>query len=349
MDVIFGAAIFISGYIFANKVIFCRYSLAREGYRLYFTVGFWGIVILIFSGVILFICDERFSVISEICKIINNQYQENNCNLISKKDVIIITLSITSIFFSLFLPFLFNSLILFIDLFIKHKKIQDYNFLDAIKDNDIEKILYRSAKNTIPVALSLNNGKEYVGNVIRTRNVNNKGDSDSIRILPMLSGYRDAIDKRVYYNQNYTKYYDFIREKKKIDSEINPEFKSKVKKLTVRVKLFNFIINIIKINNEETTIRIPFSIKLPRKFFSKISTKLFKELSEIKEVNKKRESKYNELLKKYWDLELINDISLDNIFEGDFEVVIPIKEIITYKLFDALVYKFMNQNKNNSE
>lgn len=72
---------------------------------------------------------------------------------------------------------------------------------NAIKNNDFEILLARAVYRDIPVMLTLDTGKLYVGWIVRIPNP--AEFRKAVRILPMLSGYRNNETHDVEFTQNY--------------------------------------------------------------------------------------------------------------------------------------------------
>ena len=77
----------------------------------------------------------------------------------------------------------------------------------AIKNNDFEILLSRAIYRNMPVMLTLDTGKLYVGWIVRIPNPVEY--RKAVRILPMLSGYRDKDTHDVVFTQNY---YDILED-----------------------------------------------------------------------------------------------------------------------------------------
>lgn len=71
----------------------------------------------------------------------------------------------------------------------------------AVQDSDFETLLRRAVIRGMPVMITLEGGKVYVGRVVRT--INPIDQRKEVRLLPMLSGYRDPTTHRVEFTCNY--------------------------------------------------------------------------------------------------------------------------------------------------
>jgi len=68
-------------------------------------------------------------------------------------------------------------------------RMKDYLLKKAIEHNDFERLLHRSFERKIPIMFTLDNGKVYVGTLVRAPNPIEQ--RRAIRITPFLSGHRD--------------------------------------------------------------------------------------------------------------------------------------------------------------
>lgn len=72
---------------------------------------------------------------------------------------------------------------------------------NAIKNNDFEKLMARSVYKSLPILITLESGKIYVGWAVRVPNPIHK--RKSVRILPLLSGYRTSDTHEVVFTTSY--------------------------------------------------------------------------------------------------------------------------------------------------
>jgi len=78
---------------------------------------------------------------------------------------------------------------------------KNFQLKQAIRHNDFEKLVYRSAKEKKPLLITLDSGKLYVGWAASAPNP--EAARKSIKILPLLSGYRNTETQRVAFTTNY--------------------------------------------------------------------------------------------------------------------------------------------------
>ena len=71
----------------------------------------------------------------------------------------------------------------------------------AIKDNDFEKLVERSVNTQLPILITQQGGKVFVGWAVHAPNP--VAERRAIRILPLLSGYRSETNQKVYFTTDY--------------------------------------------------------------------------------------------------------------------------------------------------
>ena len=76
------------------------------------------------------------------------------------------------------------------------------------RGDDIEHLLVRSVERTMPIQVTLNSRKVYVGNVVEM--VEPQNDRKTLRLLPLLSGYRDENDFSLVFTTEYTRIYEQV-------------------------------------------------------------------------------------------------------------------------------------------
>ena len=85
------------------------------------------------------------------------------------------------------------------------KNIYEY----VIKNDDLEKLFYKSASQTLLISITLANGKVYVGYVLR--GIDPESIHRFLKILPLISGYRDD-KKMISFTNNYESMYQNIQD-----------------------------------------------------------------------------------------------------------------------------------------
>lgn len=81
--------------------------------------------------------------------------------------------------------------------FLMEKKLLQH----AIKNNDFEKLIARSVYDNFPILFTLESGKVYVGWAVSAPNP--VQERKSVRILPIISGYRDKDTQKVQFTTDY--------------------------------------------------------------------------------------------------------------------------------------------------
>ncbi len=91
----------------------------------------------------------------------------------------------------------------------------------AIRDrgDDIEHLLVRAVERTMPIQVTLNTRKVYVGDVVEL--VEPQNDRKTLRLLPLLSGYRDENDFSIAFTTSYTDIYEQVLAPAVTDSSSN--------------------------------------------------------------------------------------------------------------------------------
>jgi hypothetical protein len=116
------------------------------------------------------------------------------------------------------------------------------------KNDPLEVLLKESMRDGRAVLVTLQSGKVYVGQVIA--NFNPAYDVESIKISPILSGYRRADDQSVAFNIDYT---DLLTKVHNHDPDVSPRDKEDLG---------------IVITLDEVTSACIFSLPMYRKFFA---------------------------------------------------------------------------------
>lgn len=72
----------------------------------------------------------------------------------------------------------------------------------AIKNADFERLVLRAIERSLPMLVTLENGKVYVGYVIRT--IDPLAEGKELRLLPVFSGFRSPETGQVTFSTNYS-------------------------------------------------------------------------------------------------------------------------------------------------
>jgi len=176
--------ILLSGYIFASNANVFSYNIMRlEGYHLYFKSATYGTYFVFLSSVIVIVFHYQLTgsflepYISSIKDELNSTFSVTETPIFE-----LILVSFISIVLSIKLVSICN--------FIFDEKFS--HFLN-IKNDDFELLLLRAMEKEDLVQVTMENGKVYVGFVIR--GFKPKEERKHLRILPIYSGYRDDVGK----------------------------------------------------------------------------------------------------------------------------------------------------------
>ena len=83
------------------------------------------------------------------------------------------------------------------------------------RGDDLEMMLFTAIDRTTPIQVTLENRKVYVGSVVEL--VEPHVDRRYLRILPFLSGYRDADESRLYFTTSYSTIYEQMQDTVYVD------------------------------------------------------------------------------------------------------------------------------------
>jgi len=183
--------VLVGGYVFANTCNPIRYRTAREdGHRLYFRATFYG-VCLFFAALLL-----RLWLISDFD--FYREWEQGIRDVIRPilKDTegdswIFLVVSVWTLILGSTIAGPLNRL-----LFPKSSWL-----ITAIQEDDLESLFHRALARAMPVALTMENAKVYVGFVVKTYEP--RLARKHLRILPLMSGYRAESGK-----VNFTTFYD---------------------------------------------------------------------------------------------------------------------------------------------
>lgn len=171
--------VLLSGFVFANTWVGSVYKISREeGYALYFRSAFYGCFIVVISFLLVIYS------ISSLDHNLNNFAYEQTLLFKVEFHPFVLLLLYTS-YLSLLIAYPFAWLL---NRTIPHF-IRMHFIHDGIAGDDLEELLYKSMQETFTIQVSMKNRKHYIGFVIS--GYNPEKDSDFVKILPLMSGYRD--------------------------------------------------------------------------------------------------------------------------------------------------------------
>jgi len=175
----------LGGYIFARKYHRTRYSALRsENHRLLFLAAEYG---LLFLGIA--------AAVRGVWTVLRNLYSP---------------IAIVNTIWHMVFPFDLSGTAILAFLIgatswkYLNRKLDSEKEIDnsiQAKGDPLELLLRNAMRDTRPVLLTAKSGKVYVGSV--TANFNPAFDIQSIKIMPILSGYRDPKDQTVTFTTDY--------------------------------------------------------------------------------------------------------------------------------------------------
>ncbi|WNO60874.1 hypothetical protein [Rheinheimera sp. MMS21-TC3] len=199
MGALYVVLVLAVGYVYCSIDPASKYKLARrDGYSLYFHIGFWGVIWTIIAVFIFFILDLTNipSLILEKIGIHFNIFQPVSTFTMPEIKQLLLCIGALSV----------TACIAFCKkLFYVFWPTQKNKFiLKTVKKNALELILFESVSNSLPLAFTMDSDKVYVGFVSEFDLL--EGKIEFITILPLLSGYRDD-KKMLKFMTNYYEHY----------------------------------------------------------------------------------------------------------------------------------------------
>lgn len=195
----------LSGYIFCRNWRYTLYAVSRlDSQQLYFHAAIYGLVIGI-SGLLVAMILSGFSWFSPVAEQISSLLGTFLGSTQKPSDAVLAVGLVLSFALGPISAAVLNA-------------AEDY-LLDSSSDeagaralrkaiayDDFETILYRAATKTLPVSISMSDGKVYVGFVCRSLNPGEK--REMLRILPIMSGYRDQTTHKLEFTTLYSQCYE---------------------------------------------------------------------------------------------------------------------------------------------
>lgn len=188
----------VGGYLFSNSCNLTRYLASREeGHRLYFRAAFWGFALFLLA-----------IFLRQWLKADLDTYRAAETNFrawvtpymkdAEKGYTFDLTAAAVG---SLLLAFPVAKVV---NLFCW----RGWALAKAIRHDDFERLLNEAVERTIPIALTMKSRKVYVGFVMQTFDPSR--DRKWIKILPLVSGYRDSTTLRMQFVTNYRDAYGAV-------------------------------------------------------------------------------------------------------------------------------------------
>lgn len=195
----------IAGYSWANSWHLSRYRIARSnGYTLYFSAALYGVAILVMAGLTLMLLTAW-----EVGFV---EYLAQASGLLGLSPSVgsfglqVAALLLVTILYGIVGGHLLNLL-----------TGTHWPYKLAIKNADFERLVLRAIERSLPMLVTLENGKVYVGYVIRT--IDPLADEKELRLLPIFSGFRSPETGQVTFSTNYSEVLVEISEDDSEDGE----------------------------------------------------------------------------------------------------------------------------------
>jgi hypothetical protein len=196
----------LGGYYFTSNWNFTKYRCAREdGHRLYFRAALYGTFLFLIAHLLrvmlLNVSGWYVSFENSVVNLIQPLLKKPDAaNLASNPSVVVVTAVYALVLGLLsWIP---------LNMFFKVGP----SLLRAVKDDDFERLIQSAVLRRMPLSVTMDNKKVYVGFVVTT------SDPAHVRktlgILPLVSGYRDDVGR-----VNFTTFYSAIYKAMKRDSE----------------------------------------------------------------------------------------------------------------------------------
>jgi len=190
----------LAGYAFSVSWAGSRYHIAREqGYHLYFRTAIYGVLLSLIAALIHLYLVSRYPEFLSGMKNLLDSFTPQTTD-IKTSTVAIINIATITLMIGLTLGHLLN-LLPFSRRLLLHI---------AIRNDDFERLVLRALRKLMPICVSMSNGKVYVGYVVST--IDPAVERTALRILPLLSGYRDKENCSTHFNTSYHEIYEQIND-----------------------------------------------------------------------------------------------------------------------------------------
>lgn len=226
----------IGGYTFASKWNFVRYRTAREdGHRLYFRAALFAIILFFLALALHIILLYSFNTYAVLEQKISHGKLSSLYDLLLRHELLvenkslngnqtlsefpIFLISLYAFALGLFLSYPLNGLFALVwVVFLRYKKFRNRQtkllplppfLIEAMQQDDFEKLIVTAATRPMPLAITIESRKIYVGFVLETSSP--RFSRKAITILPLMSGYRDE-GSRVTFTTFYQPIYDVVKD-----------------------------------------------------------------------------------------------------------------------------------------
>lgn len=192
----------VAGYFFANNWNVSKYSIKRsEGYRLYFDSALYGLLLLVLAV----LSDSFLLHIFPSIKDIGYVVIRSIFPAIAEQKVLpFVSIGLLTLAYGLILPHMLNRLLTCLG-----RDSTSY-LLKAVDEDDFENLLVRSCDRGLPICLTLESGKIYVG--VLWSGMNPSIQRKDVSIIPLVSGYRRDTDKKMEITTYYQGIYDLMED-----------------------------------------------------------------------------------------------------------------------------------------
>ena len=188
----------LAGYAFSVSWAGSRYHIAREqGYHLYFRTAIYGVLLALVSSLIhLYIVSNHYPFLLTLGSLLDAF--TNGHSPADDTTVTLVNIGSITLLLGLSLGHLLNILPWSRRLLLHI----------AVRNDDFEQLVLRALRKLMPICVSMSTGKVYVGYVISS--IDPAVERTALRILPLLSGYRDRETQSIHFTISYHEIYEQI-------------------------------------------------------------------------------------------------------------------------------------------
>lgn len=188
--------VLLSGYLFSQNCCLTRFRVVRlEGYHLYFRCALSGSIFFLLAMALFWV---MVAYLPESILSVGHDVKRSFDRVFSTSGSAVFGATVIS---------LLSILIAYVLLHIVNRIVpKEYAAFLAIQYDDLELLIYRAVTQLKAVSITVENGKVYVGWILFGFEAND--ERKFIRMLPIMSGYRDEVTKKV----SFTTFYEPIIE-----------------------------------------------------------------------------------------------------------------------------------------
>lgn len=187
----------VGGYIFASRWTVTKYVVDREdGHRLYFRAAFYGVFLFTAALFVRIILITHIDGYESLERSFVQQYrgtlrEPTNTSQLNALTTSLLALGLGAI---LWVPFLWLP-----------QRWLRYLYYRAIKNDEFEFLIADAARRVIPVSVTMENNKVYVGFINDTPDP--RQQHKFLAVLPLMSGFRDGVTGQVTFTTYYNRIY----------------------------------------------------------------------------------------------------------------------------------------------